>query len=78
LSRINWIFELDLRFDSELNPIRGDFALFNIPHAKSYLSVMQGRLLTQKEIKSYLNARFYDNEKKFESVMLDVKNYFGQ
>jgi hypothetical protein len=29
---------------------------------------MQGRDLTQKEIKAYLNARFYDNDKKFETL----------
>lgn len=68
LSRIDWVFELDLNFDSKLNPIRGDCKLLNIPKAQSYYSPMQGRELTLKEIKSYLNSRFYDTDKKFERL----------
>lgn len=68
LSRINWIVELKLNFDRELNPVRGYYSLFNIPSSYKYFSPMQGRNLSQKEIKSYLNARFYDNDKKFESL----------
>lgn len=68
LSRINWIMELKLSFDRKLNPVRGYYNLFNIPNAYKYFSPMQGRNLTQKEIKSYLNARFYDNDKKFETL----------
>ena len=68
LSRINWIFELDLEFDKNLTPIRGKYFLFNIPHASSYFSPMQGRRISRKDIKSYLSARFYDNDKKFENL----------
>lgn len=68
LSRINWVFEIDLEFDKKLNPIRGKYNLFNIPNNTKYFSNMQGRYLYRKDIKSYLNARFYDNDKKFESL----------
>tara|TARA_R100001591_G_scaffold112911_2_gene125656 strand:+ start:709 stop:1725 length:1017 start_codon:yes stop_codon:yes gene_type:complete len=77
LSRINWIIELKLNFDSELNPVRGYYNLFNIPNSYKYFSPMQGRNLTQKEIKSYLNARFYDNDKKFETLPKKLLSFTG-
>ncbi len=77
LSRIDWIFELDLNFDTKLNPIRGYYRLFNIPKSSSYYSSMQGRNLTQKEIKAYLNSRFYDNDKKFERLPKKMLSFTG-
>ncbi len=68
LSRIDWIFELDLNFDNKLNPVRGYYKLFNVPKSVSYYSSMQGKNLTQKEIKAYLNSRFFDTDKKFERL----------
>lgn len=78
LSRINWIIELNIRFDKDLNPVRGDFALFNIPNGNSYYSVMQGKNLLRKDIKSYLNARFYDNDKKFENLPRKLLSFQSQ
>ncbi len=77
LSRINWIFELKLGFDKKLNPVRGYYNLFNIPSSYRYFSSMQGIYLTQKEIKSYLNARFYNNDKKFESLPRKLLSFTG-
>lgn len=77
LSRINWIMELKLSFDRKLNPIRGYYNLFNIPNGYRYFSPMQGRNLSQKEIKSYLNARFYDNDKKFETLPKKLLSFTG-
>jgi len=77
LSRINWIMELKLSFDRKLNPVRGYYNLFNIPNGYRYFSPMQGRNLTQKEIKSYLNARFYDNDKKFETLPKKLLSFTG-
>lgn len=77
LSRINWIMELKLSFDNKLNPVRGYYNLFNIPNSYKYFSIMQGRNLTQKEIKSYLNSRFYDNDKKFETLPKKLLSFTG-
>jgi hypothetical protein len=68
LSRIAWIIEIDVEMDKDLNVIRGDFALMNIPIAKYYKSPMYKRIITRKEVKSYLNDRLYNNNDKYSSL----------
>lgn len=78
LSRINWVFEIAVDLNDKLDVVRGRFNLFNVPIGSEYFSPMRNDYITQKEIKSYLNARFYDTDKKFENLPYKLLAFRGQ
>jgi len=77
LSRTNWIVEINVKLDSKLNPIRGRYSLMNIPVGDEFFSPIRQDFISKKEIKSYLNARFYDKDKLFEKLPFKLLSFTG-
>jgi len=77
LSRINWVFELDCEMDEEFNLIRGKWKMLNIPVGKVYYSLYNKKYLSRKQIKRYLNNRFYNKDLLFENLPNSLIAYTG-